>query len=256
MKETDFFWFKGMKVDNPSYLEAVARIDANIEKTGYVCFVEAVSIVLGHIDSELMTALNNSIMSLPDGMPLVWYGRLLGIRKIERLSGPEVFRDFIERHAEYKHFLLGDTPETIRQVISKATAGNRSLRISGYSPPFRPELTEQDNAIILNIISRANPDIIWVSFGLVKQAKWMYKIAPRLERGIMMGVGAAFKFYTGAIPQLPRFVQLMGLNWVSRIADRPEFFFRNIRNRIKFLCYFPGEFIQARIRGRGRGGRD
>lgn len=251
MKETGPLWFKGMKIDNISYSEAVARIDSGIQSGGYVCFVEANSVVVGSRNSQLMSALNNSTMSLPDGMPLVWYGRLLGSHKIQRMSGPEVFRDFIERRIDYKHFLLGDTPETIREVICRAKARNPLLDVTGYSPPYRSVLTQEDNQVILDRINRASPDIIWVALGMIKQAIWMYNMAPRIKRGIMMGIGAAFRFYTGAIPTPPSIMQRMGLQWVSRFFDRRELFFKEVLpHRALFFCYFPAEVIRARVKAR------
>ena len=246
MKEAESYWFRGMRIDNLSYSEVVAKIPEGIKQGSYVCFVEATSAVLASGDADLMKALNNSFMSLPDGMPLVWYAHLLGGRKMVRLPGPEVFRDFVERHGEYKQFLVGDTPERIRKVMDKARAVNRDLRISGYSPPFRDELNDEDNSIVLDRILEENPDIIWVALGMVKQAKWMQKMAPRLQRGIMMGVGAAFKFYTGEIPTPPLIMQRIGLHWMSRIADQPRRFVTfMIPIRIKFLGYFAVELIRA-----------
>ena len=195
IRDSDAYWFRSMRIDNLSFPEFLSKVDEGIERGSYVCFVEASSVVLANRDQELMTALNDSFMSLPDGMPLVWFARLLGSRKMVRMPGPEVFRDFVENRGEYRQFLVGDTPERIRAVIDKATEVNPACSISGYSPPFRRELSDKDNTAIIDRIRAEAPDIIWVALGLVKQAKWMHKMAPRLDRGIMMGVGAALVLY-------------------------------------------------------------
>ena len=250
---TDAYWFRSMKIDNLSFPEFLSKVDEGIERGSYVCFVEASSVALANRDQELMTALNDSFMSLPDGMPLVWFSRLLGSRKMVRMPGPEVFRDFVENRGKYRQFLVGDTPERIQAVIDKATEVNPALQISGYSPPFRRELSEEDNAAIIDRIRAEAPDIIWVALGLVKQAKWMHKMAPRLDRGIMMGVGAALKFYTGEIPTPPLILQKAGLHWVSRMVDKPRSFFTEIiPARIKFMLYFPAEIIRESMRRRSR----
>ena len=200
MTEVESFSFRGMKIDNLSYADAVARICKQIGKPGYVCFVEATSAVVASRDEELLRALNGSTFSLPDGMSLVWYRRLLGGRRIERIPGPQVFRDFVEQHSEYKHFLLGDTPERLARVIEKAVAKNRNLRISGYSPPFRKELTAQDNSVILERISQERPDIIWVALGLAKQAKWMHMMSLEDREGNNDGRWSSLQVLRGRHP--------------------------------------------------------
>ncbi len=252
MNEVESFSFRGMKINNFSYADAVARICRQVGKPGYVCFVEATSAVVANRDVDLMSALNGSTLSLPDGMSLVWYGRSLGSHRIERIPGPEIFRDFVEHYSEYRHFLLGDTPERLARVIQKAVAKNRNLRISGYSPPFRKELTADDNSFILERISQERPDIIWVALGLAKQAKWMHLMSPKIERGVVMGVGAAFKFYVGDIPTPPRLLQKFALQWMTRVVDSPGgFVISTIPNRARFLCYLPVEWIHARLTRRG-----
>ena len=100
---------------------------------------------------------------------------------------------------------------------------------------------------MLQKINKEEPDIIWVSFGLEKQAKWMYSNVSKLNRGIMIGVGAAFRFYIGEIKSPHEILQKLGLHWLSRFIDNRKIFLRILLiERLKFITYFPLEIIKAR----------
>ena len=58
---------------------------------------------------------------------------------------------------------------------------------SGATPPVRA----------------ARPDVVWVGIGVPKQEKWMLDVRPELEAPVLIGVGAAFDFHAGLVPQAP-----------------------------------------------------
>ena len=156
---------------------------------------------------DLSKAINESLLSIADGAPLAWFAKLAGLKRIERVAGFDLLKGLLESPNGLKHFLLGDTEKTINQVIKKARKKNNSLSIAGYSPPFKNQFSEDDNILIFEKINNEDPDIIWVSFGGGKQEKWMHQNIHRLNRGIMAGVGAAFKFYTGNLYSPPKIIQ-------------------------------------------------
>ena len=162
---------------------------------------------------------------------------------------------FAEKYP-FSHYLLGDTDKTIKNVIIKAKEIDRDISITGYSPPFR-EFTPQDNRNIIEKIGQANPDIIWVSFGGGKQERWMLNNIGNLKKGIMIGAGAAFKWFTNDLKVPPEIFQKLCLQWffrlVSEIATDPRkgkafFLERQLRKFPVFLMNFPLELATARRR--------
>ena len=101
---------------------------------------------------------------------------------------------------------------------------------------------------MLQKINKENPDIIWVSFGLLKQEKWMYHNVSKVNRGIMIGVGAAFRFYIGDIKIPHETLQKLGLQWFFRFIDNPSRYLRAgaLPLRLRFIIYFPFEIIKAK----------
>ena len=49
----------------------------------------------------------------------------------------------------------------------------------------------------------------------------MFRYLPLLETKLMIGVGAAFLFHTGAIQDSPAWVKRAGLQWLHRLCQEP-----------------------------------
>jgi N-acetylglucosaminyldiphosphoundecaprenol N-acetyl-beta-D-mannosaminyltransferase len=50
----------------------------------------------------------------------------------------------------------------------------------------------------------------------------MSKYLPLLETTLMFGVGAAFDFHAGLMPQAPGWMQRSGLEWFFRLLQEPK----------------------------------
>jgi len=238
--------FLGVKISNIDYREIYQNIRHNIDMAPYICLTNVTTVIWASADRELLEAINGSLISVPDGMPLVWYGRIVGCQNIARVPGPELMSRLLAERDGFKHFLLGDTEETIEKVKEKARKVNKKIIVSGYNPPFKDEFSEADNIDIFDRIYEKEPDIIWVSFGGGKQDKWMHRNRHRLKRGVMIGVGAAFRFYIGEIKAPPKIFQDMGLQWLFRMVSTPGTIRPMLRTFPKFIFHFPREVIAAR----------
>jgi N-acetylglucosaminyldiphosphoundecaprenol N-acetyl-beta-D-mannosaminyltransferase len=109
--------------------------------------------------------------------------------------------------------------------------------VGGYSPPHRP-LTEEEQAAIAEEINHTQADVVWVGIGVPKQEKWMADMRDQLEAPVLVGVGAAFDFHAGLVPQAPPWIQERGLEWAYRLAMEPDRLWR------RYLRYNP-MFVRA-----------
>jgi N-acetylglucosaminyldiphosphoundecaprenol N-acetyl-beta-D-mannosaminyltransferase len=250
--------FMGVKIDNVNIENVREKIDDMIKKNqkGYICVTDVGNVIGATRDRQLLDVINSSLLSVADGMPLAWYGRLTGCGQIDRIPGMELMTTLLAGDNGYRHYLLGDTEQRINRVIDKARSINRKIQISGYSPPFK-EFDLEDNRLIMDRLNREDPDIVWVSFGGGKQEKWMYNNINELNRGIMIGVGAAFKWFIGDLIVPPRIVQRMGMQWVYRVGQallrdpmiNMKIIIRIVlKKKLIFMLHFPGEVMRARRR--------
>jgi N-acetylglucosaminyldiphosphoundecaprenol N-acetyl-beta-D-mannosaminyltransferase len=245
--ETEYIAFKGIKIDNVGLENVIEIITNHVNQKGYVCVNDVRNLMYAVKDDKLSNAINESLLSIADGTPLAWYGRLLGCKRIQRVAGFELMANMLEKNNGFKHYLLGDTEQTISRVIAKAGKENNNLRIAGHSPPFREQFSELENDIIFEKINSEDPDIVWVSFGGGKQEKWMHQNIGMLRRGVLVGAGAAFKFYLADLYIPPKIFQKLGMQWLFRLLMyHPALIPENIRYRSKFVYYFIKEVLKAR----------
>jgi N-acetylglucosaminyldiphosphoundecaprenol N-acetyl-beta-D-mannosaminyltransferase len=157
-------------------------------------------------------------------MPLVWISRLQGFRHVDRVYGPDLMLAVCERSAErgFRNFLYGGREGVAERLSARLRERFPRLQIVGtYCPPFRP-LTEEEDARVVAMINRSGADIVWVGLSTPKQERWMAAHLGKIEVPVMIGVGAAFDFHAGLVPQAPRWMQRSALEWLFRILAEPR----------------------------------
>jgi N-acetylglucosaminyldiphosphoundecaprenol N-acetyl-beta-D-mannosaminyltransferase len=231
-------------------------IDATIEarRGGYVCVAATHLVVASQDDPELRAAVLGADFTVPDGQPLVWALNLLGHRLTNRVYGPELMERACARAVTTgrRMYLYGGRSQgALVQLTRNLRLRHPGLRIvGGYSPPFR-SLTESEEDAVVFDIRRSGAEVVWVGIGMPKQEKWMARMAPRLDGCVLVGVGAAFDFHSGVIPQAPAWMQRLGLEWAFRLAHEPRRLWRRyLRYNPRFVTGFARQWARERLRSR------
>jgi N-acetylglucosaminyldiphosphoundecaprenol N-acetyl-beta-D-mannosaminyltransferase len=175
-------------------------------------------------EADLNVAHHSSLVNAPDGVPLVWVARLLGLKRISRVCGPdmmlEVCRNGIDKG--WRHVLFGSTPETLAKLKESLQRQFPSLQIvDAISPAFGVVSSEEREAQV-DRIRRAQPHFVWVGLGSPKQEVWMAQNASSLPGSLCMGVGAAFDMHAGRIRRAPNWMRGIGVEWLYRITQDPS----------------------------------
>jgi N-acetylglucosaminyldiphosphoundecaprenol N-acetyl-beta-D-mannosaminyltransferase len=208
------------------------------KKKGYVCVTGVHGVMEAQQDGELHRILNDAWLNTPDGMPMVWVGRLRGFRAMSRVYGPDLMFlvcDFT-RQKNYTHFLYGGADGVAPELKRRLEEKFPGLKIVGtYTPPFRP-LEPAEEAELTRTINALKPDIVWVGLSTPKQEKFMARFRSRLDVTVMFGVGAAFDFHAGRVRQAPRWMQRSGLEWFFRLCSEPRRLWRRyLTNNPRFV---------------------
>jgi N-acetylglucosaminyldiphosphoundecaprenol N-acetyl-beta-D-mannosaminyltransferase len=200
---------------------------------------------------KVLTSVNCADLATPDGMPMVWVGKLLGYKNIRRVYGPELMQKICEisQKKGYRNYLYGSSPDVLSKLSDKLNIKYPNLVISGsFSPPFRKLTKDEDNKIVTDINS-SNPDIVWVGLGSPKQDLWMHEHRHKINAPVMIGVGAAFDFIAGTKPQAPRWMRKVGLEWFFRLMTEPKRLWRRyLVNNTLFIWYVGVEMVQRLLR--------
>ena len=228
------------------YDGALDWIDAMVatRERGYVCVCNVHAVMASAEDPELRAALMGSSVNVPDGQPLVWALNLLGHGLDDRVYGPEMMARYCARAVDsgQRMYLYGGRNQgALVQLALNLRRRYPGVRIvGGYSPPHRP-LTDEEREAVTKEINGSRADVVWVGIGVPKQEKWMAEMRDALEAPVLVGVGAAFDFHAGLVPQAPTRVQEAGLEWAYRLAHEPR---RLWRRYTRYNPRFVGAFAR------------
>jgi N-acetylglucosaminyldiphosphoundecaprenol N-acetyl-beta-D-mannosaminyltransferase len=241
----------GTRVDSTSYHEATAVITEwaaqNLSK--YVCVATVSQVMEGHDAPAFQAVMNQADLVTPDGMPLVWGLRLLGWKGATRVYGPDLTPIVLARAAAdgLPVGFYGGSPEVLEQFVQAMTARFPELKAAyAFSPPFRP-LTPAEDQQVVQEIKESGARILFVATGNPAQELWMAAHRGKVP-AVMIGVGAAFDFLTGAKRQAPRWMMGIGLEWLFRLATEPRRLWkRYLKHNPRFVVLFALQLIRARF---------
>ena len=193
-------------------------------RLGYLCHATAYNVNLARSVPALRRAYHGSLLTVPDGMPLVWLGRWHGRRHVTRVYGPDLMTAVCDagRTVGLRHYFFGGLPGVAERLRTALEGKFPGLVVTGtFTPPFR-ELTPGEFARLQNDVAAQRPDVIWVGLSSPKQELFMAEHAARLDAAVLIGVGAAFDFLSGRVAQAPRWMQRSGLEWLFRLGTEPR----------------------------------
>ena len=118
---------------------------------------------------------------------------------------------------------MGSSEKVLDLIVKRAAEVYPHLKIVTYSPPYKPEFSEEDNKAIVEAINAADPDLLWIGMTAPKQEKWTYSHWNELDIHCHVGtIGAVFDFFAGTVERAPMWWQRHGLEWLYRLLKEPK----------------------------------
>jgi N-acetylglucosaminyldiphosphoundecaprenol N-acetyl-beta-D-mannosaminyltransferase len=190
-------------------------------------------------DTEFREALKKTDFLVLDGVYFAFASLLLQGKNIKRNQGPDVFYHFMERAQNLgkRVFFMGSTTKTLSLIQENAASKYPDIVTGTYSPPFKPELTEEDNIKIVSAINEFRPDIVFVGMTCPKQEKWAIRNRDRINSHLIITIGNVFDWFAGTQKPIRPIWFKLRIGWLVRIFMRPEIFRRNIGNQMKFFLH-------------------
>jgi len=211
-------------------------------RTVGICNVHVV--VLGATDPEYRDVLSSNDINCPDGAPIAWLLRRKGVKKQEKVSGPDLMWRLCKQCAKrgIAVYFYGSRMETLDALESNLKCKISNLKGYYESPPFRA-LSEVEKRQAIERINASGAGIVFVGLGCPKQERWMAEHRGKIN-AVMIGVGAAFDFHAGIVSRAPRWMSNAGLEWLHRLFSEPKRLWRRylVTNTV-FCCLVVREFI-------------
>ncbi len=138
-------------------------------------------------------------------------------------DGQEDSSLFSLRSSLKKVMFMGSSQKVLDLIVKRAAEVYPHLKVVTYSPPYKPEFSDEDNKAIIDAINAANPDLLWIGMTAPKQEKWTYSHWEELDIHCHVGtIGAVFDFFAGTVERAPMWWQRHGLEWLYRLMKEPK----------------------------------
>jgi N-acetylglucosaminyldiphosphoundecaprenol N-acetyl-beta-D-mannosaminyltransferase len=215
----------GVLIDRVDLSSAVDRVRGFLRsgKPNQIVTVNLDFVAIARRDGDFRDTLNAAELAVADGMPLVWVSRLGDEPVPQRLTGVDLVDECCRVAVETgtSIFLLGAGPGVADTAADRLRERFPGLRIVGvYAPPFGP-LTDEENEHILQLISAARPDFLFVALGAPQQDVWIRANRDRLDVPVCMGIGCVLDLLAGVVSRAPTWMQQSGLEWLFRLGQEP-----------------------------------
>ena len=202
-------------------------------------------------DTAFAEALSCGDFLIPDGASIVKACRWLKAKSQpkERIAGWDLFayemsslnekmkEGWNEGMEKGKVMFLGSSEKVLSLIRERAAKDYPNLEVVTFSPPYKPEFSEEDNRTMIKAINDADPDLLWIGMTAPKQEKWAYSHWKELDIHCHCGtIGAVFDFYAGTVKRAPEWWQRNSLEWLYRLLMEPRRMWRRyIIGNAKFL---------------------
>lgn len=233
--------------------EAIAE---RLERPGsdYICVADGVILNTANRREDYREAVNGGMFSICDSSYVPLYVKWIYGVRYGQYCGSEIFMDVVASRRYRMIFLGTQQPvlDGLRRTLMKVNPDVEGMRF--VELPFR-RVEDFDYEYIARMVEEDGADIVWVALGAPKQEFFMSRLKPHLSHGVMIAVGAAFKFFSGVEAQrAPQWMVRHHLEFVYRISREPR---KQLRRCFDIVRTLPGllygEWRRKRAREKGAG---
>ena len=218
----------GVRVDRLSFDRVITKLVEHIHFNKYPAYVvtpNAQHIVIFQNDPEFQKIYDRALLSVPDGVPLLWVAKLMNNPLDGRVNGTDLVEGLcaVSAKEQFKIFFLGGRPQAAKRAAQIMCERYPQLKvIDTYCPPYNFENNEAEIQKIEEMIKTAAPDILFVGLGAPKQEKWIADFHQQLNVPISIGIGGSFELISGMVERAPKWMQQAGLEWLFRLLVEPR----------------------------------
>jgi N-acetylglucosaminyldiphosphoundecaprenol N-acetyl-beta-D-mannosaminyltransferase len=173
-------------------------------------------------DAAFRRSVLMSDLVVPDGMPIVWMARLLGLPVKGRVTGADLFEQFVQRsRTPAKVFFFGGPEGAAQTAAEHLNARGGVVHSAGALSPGFGSMDSLCSDEIIDCINASHADFLVVALGAKRGQEWIVRNLDRLNVPVISHLGAVVNFEAGNVRRAPSWMQKAGLEWAWRIREEP-----------------------------------
>jgi N-acetylglucosaminyldiphosphoundecaprenol N-acetyl-beta-D-mannosaminyltransferase len=227
----EVYCIMGIPIDAIEMPGVLERIDtAALAATPYLISTPNLNfMVTSQTDPQFRDSLLLSDLCPPDGMPIIWIARILGLPIKRRTAGSDMFealktRSRLER--PLKIFLFGSTEQIAAEVARRLNSAPSGLRCVGWLCPGFGDVDALSEDQFFDEINASGADFLMAALGAKNGQLWLQRNHWRLQVPVRVHLGATINFQAGSVKRAPHIMRKLGLEWLWRIKEEPSLFWR------------------------------
>lgn len=188
----------------------------------YICVADGVILNNANRRREYLDVVNGGMFSICDSSFVPLYIKWIYGKRYPQYCGSDIFLDIVKQR-RYRMIFLGTSASILLSLKENLIQYNPDIRNMLFIElPFR-KAEDFDYERIAEVVKQDEADIIWVALGAPKQEYFMHYLKPHLDSGVMIAVGAVFKFFSNkGANRAPEWMVRHHLEFVHRIFEEPK----------------------------------
>lgn len=229
-------------VDMTTAVAAVGNYIESAQQPACVLAINPEKVYALRKDPVLKEFFHRAFLLLPDGIGVVWAGRLLLGKRFRRVAGADFMQRMcaVSAAAGHRVFVFGGAEEVNSRAVAELRRRYPGINIVGRANGFdEPE----SGSRLVEHINASRADILFVALGSPRQERWLQQHLPELRVKICQGVGGTLDVIAGNVRRAPKIFCDCGLEWLFRLVQQPSRVSRQVN-----LLRFTREVLTAKLR--------
>ena len=192
------------------------------EGSNYICVADGVIANIAQREPEYMNVVNEGMFAICDSSYVPIYIRIIYGKHFQQYCGSQIFEDIV-RSRKYRMIFLGTQQPILDSLKKNLIEWNPDVANMTFCELPFCEINQFNYEDIAKMIAEDGADIIWVALGAPKQEYFMNRLKPFLKHGVMIAVGAAFKFFSGLDEKrAPNWMVKSHMEFLYRLSQDPK----------------------------------
>lgn len=213
-------------------------IAERLDKPGsdYICVADGVIMTTVNRNQRYRDVVNGGMFSICDSSYVPLYIKWLYGDSFPQYCGSQIFMDIVSE-GKYRMIFLGAQQAVLDGLRRRLSQLNPEVeKMQFVELPFC-NVEDFDYPAIARMVEDDGADIVWIALGAPKQEYFMAHLKPHLRRGVMIAVGAAFKFFSDTdVSRAPQWMVDHHLEFLHRISQEPK---KQVRRCFNIIVTLP-----------------
>ena len=227
----------GVRINNISMNEVLKLAEQKIKNDEkYIIYTPNTEIIMMcQKDEEFLNIMNKSDINVPDGVGLIYAGKIKKFPLKEKVAGYDLSINLLKMADEkgLKLYAVGGRPGVAEAAMQNVQKKYPGIKIVGahhgyFKGTHLGEFGHEEEIAVIEDINRHKPHILFVGFGAKKQEQWIDYNKDLINANVIIGNGGTLDGLAGIVKRAPDIFINLGLEWLYRLIKEPKRITRQI----------------------------